>query len=834
MTRSQGWLADRFANIFKAFHLFVYFWHQQLASVAHKLATVSSRPAAGQQDLELEGISDVGWRYDVSASRFREGSDANDRVLNRRNVESFVDKFFVNVVTEPRSEKPVGAVPGALVTVVKDGAIMVSKGYGLSDREKGYKSDPRYTLMPLGSVTKLFTVTAALQLVQSGRLSLDSNVENYLKPGTDGMNVTIECVERERLNECREPVTIRHLLTHTAGFEDQMLGIQTPHPESVSDNLTVHLARFPKRIRSPGKIISYSNHGMALLGHIVSRVSGKPFAQYVSEKILEPLGMLDTTVSPHSSTDSVMKKFNASSTVSEKISSTSRTPHISASYVFKAGTFVPLSPTGYLTIHPAGSLHSTASDMGRFMMANLALGVAPVGDEHLYGTAKKRILEEDISRTMQARQVAHHPEDKSSIAFGFFQTYIGGVRVLHHEGDFWGFSSLVALIPEHGVGLFVAYNSPNVTLRLELLSSFIERFLTSSTEPSDHNHQTSTESTTKQTEESLDDEEQIPDLTITAGEEEASELLLSAVESNVSADNSGGQNVNSTRKFVPWARCDWSLSELEYEGVYQHTRSPYTTFESVLGYLVQLRVRRAYLSEDGTISSLPIPDENHRAPASGCEVLLVSWPWVLGAMDEAFKGIVQKPLVFGQVEEMPGSEQAASKGTRFRIVPDAGGWDHARPILSDAHLTFIDDYLTLEMLHMPCAFEKVPRVQDGERIMSMGVVSLGVLGIHVLMLIFVFVKQIALMAEDSKPSTIERFFGRPFLTTDVLVTSNFVSTTVLLVWRILIAALTVAFFIYYAYISCASALDILSSSFKGIFNSADKFCQYPWKVPSGI
>ncbi len=159
-----------------------------------------------------------------------------------------------------------GHIPGATVSVVKDGRLFFAKGYGDADRQHGKLVSANTTLFRIGSVSKLFTWTAVMQLAEQGKVNLHADVSTYLK--TFHLPATYP-----------QPITLAHLLTHTAGFEDRGTGTfaqTTSDLEPLGQWLAVHI---PARVRPPGELTAYSNYGGALAGYIVEQVSGLPFDQ---------------------------------------------------------------------------------------------------------------------------------------------------------------------------------------------------------------------------------------------------------------------------------------------------------------------------------------------------------------------------------------------------------------------------------------------------------------------------------------------------------------------------------------------------------------------------
>jgi CubicO group peptidase (beta-lactamase class C family) len=175
-------------------------------------------------------------------------------------------------------------IAGAAVSVVKDGKLFLAKGYGYADLKNDIPVDPERTNFRIGSIAKLFTWTAVMQLAEQGKLDLDADINSYLDfriPDT-----------------YPQPITLKDLMTHTAGFED----LYYERLASESNNLLPPrewlVSNMPARVRPPGDIAAYSSYGTALAGYIVARVSGEPYDQYIQEHILNPLGMVHTTAQP--------------------------------------------------------------------------------------------------------------------------------------------------------------------------------------------------------------------------------------------------------------------------------------------------------------------------------------------------------------------------------------------------------------------------------------------------------------------------------------------------------------------------------------------------------
>jgi len=338
-------------------------------------------------------------------------------------LEVFLDEFL-------RDRMETLDVPGLAFALVKDGELFFSKGYGYGDLEKEVAVDPGGTVFRIGSVAKLFTATAAMQLVEDGRIDLHADVNQYLR----GFQIP---------DTYPKPVTMAHLLTHTGGFDEKLLGTFAASPEDLRP-LAPYLAdEMPRRVMGPGEVTSYSNHGMALAGYIVEAVCGKPFEAYVADEIFGPLGM-------------------ARSSFAQPLP-----PSLQADMAQPYPRGLQRGEVMYTPIAPAGMLSTTAHDMARFLIAHLEHG----------GQGDARILEEETVGLMHARQFSNHP-NIPGWAYGFTERTENGVRVLDHGGaDPSGYGSIAVLLPEEDLGFFAVANTVfRDELLLELPSAFLDHY----------------------------------------------------------------------------------------------------------------------------------------------------------------------------------------------------------------------------------------------------------------------------------------------------------------------------------------------------------------------
>ncbi len=347
----------------------------------------------------LNELSDLGESHSVAAAE-----DSNAGLVDPSEIEAFFDHVF-----EEEMEKM--HIPGAVFSLVKNGKILIAKGYGLSSVEQEIPVDPYETTFFVASVSKLFTATAVMQLVEQGRLDLYTDVNDYL---------TVFKID----HNFPQPVTIADLLTHTGGFEERTLILAAfSESEMLSGEEYLTLGKQP-RVLPPRKYISYSNYGYTLLGYIVEEVSGVPFEQYIDRYILKPLNMQSSSFSYP---DSLMSR-------------------LACSYLYTGNSWKPL-PVLYVNVGPAGALISTASDMANFMIMHLQNGV--------FGDAT--ILQEETAIRMHGQLFTQHPE-LPGWCHGFYEGKINGRRLIQHAGDINNYSSLLALIPEENTGLFMSVN----------------------------------------------------------------------------------------------------------------------------------------------------------------------------------------------------------------------------------------------------------------------------------------------------------------------------------------------------------------------------------------
>ncbi|MBS0379658.1 MAG: beta-lactamase family protein [Proteobacteria bacterium] len=194
--------------------------------------------------------------------------------LERADLEAWLDGFMPYALQT-------GDIAGGVVAVVKDGDILFEKGYGYADVEAKRPVDPTTTMFRPGSVSKLLTWTAVMQLVGEGKLDLDKDVNEYL--------------DFKLPSRADGPITLRTIMTHTAGFEEQIKSLISSDPKALIPLPEYAKNYTPIRIYKAGSTPAYSNYATALAGHIIERVSGQSFDDYIDQHVLQPLEMEHST-----------------------------------------------------------------------------------------------------------------------------------------------------------------------------------------------------------------------------------------------------------------------------------------------------------------------------------------------------------------------------------------------------------------------------------------------------------------------------------------------------------------------------------------------------------
>jgi CubicO group peptidase (beta-lactamase class C family) len=325
-------------------------------------------------------------------------------------------------------------VAGATISIYQNGQPLILKGYGYADFKKKTPVDPVATTFRPGSISKLFTYVSMMQLVEQGKLNLDTNVQQYLDfkidPGPSGVGDA--------------PITLRNLATHTAGFEEELHDFGSDKSGKLPLDIRTFLIRNqPHRFAAPGKDLAYSNYGITLIGYIVQRSSGEPFADYVQHHIFTPLGMTHSTF---------------------------QQPLPKGLIATKGYLHTSDEDTGFegVTEVPAGGLSSTAADMASF--GQMLLGKGTYNGIQILQPASVAVL--------LTPQFTPGPS-VMPWDLGFYDDDRNSLRFIGHGGDLLACHSQFWIEPTHGLTFFISYNSQGAVqkARQELFNAFVDRYL---------------------------------------------------------------------------------------------------------------------------------------------------------------------------------------------------------------------------------------------------------------------------------------------------------------------------------------------------------------------
>lgn len=344
-----------------------------------------------------------------------------------RELEAFVDGIWSATGVEH-------GIPSAVVTVVKDGAIFFSKGYGYADLDKKTAASPSTTLYRIGSVTKLFTATAAMQLVEQGKLRLDASVNDLLTEYGAPFRI------QERF---APPIRLVDLQQHTAGLDERGIGMASWSAEACTPLAQVMAKRLPPQTMPPRDTISYSNNGVGLEGYLIELASGESYAEYIAKHVTGPLGMNRTGMDP----------------------SDALKTDLATGYTSALGEPSP-SRYMFLNIPAAGEMFSTAEDMARFMIAHLHRG-------EFNGV---RILSAETADEMHRMHFKQDDRLAGGMAIQFLRTKMNEQTYLWHNGQISGFVSHLFLLPDRDLGVFMACNVEDDLFPSETAKAFMDRY----------------------------------------------------------------------------------------------------------------------------------------------------------------------------------------------------------------------------------------------------------------------------------------------------------------------------------------------------------------------
>lgn len=351
------------------------------------------------------------------------------RAQELSNIAAFCDSVFQTGLDEQ-------LMPGGAVAIVAGDRILFAKGYGYADLKNKRRVDVDSTLFQIGSVGKILTAAAVLQLTEQGKLNLDRDIRTYLNDFT--LDSTF-----------RSTITLRSLLTHSAGFDERVIGYAAKMQEEI-EPLKEHLRnRMPARFQETGVSISYSNYSYGLAGLLVEKASGLSFTDYVRQHILVPVEMKMSTYKLPATADEI--------------------PHFAKGYRKGTAGFVE-QPIFYTHVKPAGGLSSTAMEMAHLMQMLLADGMY----------RDRQILSSASIQLMRERQFSNHPQIPG-YTLGFEEQMIAGEFAVGKGGGTLGFASAMLLFPKPSIGIFVTSNRGSDDFVERFIQAFVQTYFQAST-----------------------------------------------------------------------------------------------------------------------------------------------------------------------------------------------------------------------------------------------------------------------------------------------------------------------------------------------------------------
>ena len=319
-----------------------------------------------------------------------------------------VQTALTRLITDEMSDKGISALS---LAVVDDQRIVWSQGFGWADSETKRPATAG-TVYRVGSVSKLFTDMAVMQLVERGELDLDAPVAKYVP-------------EFQPHNPFHKPITLRMLMSHRAGLvrEPPIGNYFTPDQPSLAD--TVGSLNETELVYAPEAKSKYSNAGIAVVGYVLQRTQNQPFTDYLAQSLLTPLGLENSSFQPQ---PRIVRELSQG-----------------VMWTYSGVTFP--APQFELGIAPAGSMYASVNDLGRFISVLLAGGRGPGG----------QVLKPETIEAMWTPQFAT-PGQQTGFGIGFHVTEFEGQRRVGHDGAVYGFATTLQVLPEAKLGVAAVAN----------------------------------------------------------------------------------------------------------------------------------------------------------------------------------------------------------------------------------------------------------------------------------------------------------------------------------------------------------------------------------------
>jgi len=316
-------------------------------------------------------------------------------------------------------------IPGMVLAIVKDGRTILKKGYGYADMYSGARVNPDQTVFRIGSVSKAVTLLALTRLIDQGLVGYEDDVMDYFP-------------HIKNPNDYTDPLRIKHLLSHTTGLDQVGLGRHTwqldlplSERQKLRPSISSFLEEYAIRRAPAGQLYIYDTYGTTLAGAIIEKVVGLPYKKAMQHLLFEPLGMSSSGV------DLILDNL----------------PHMARGHGFNEGAY-QLVPYELYTTTPASSIDATAADMAKLLEVLTGNGSNSTG----------LLFSEKTMERVLNHGFRPHPEFVGT-SHGLHEGFYYGigdeaykVRSLAHGGDMYGYKAQFRVLPEYGLGVFIASN----------------------------------------------------------------------------------------------------------------------------------------------------------------------------------------------------------------------------------------------------------------------------------------------------------------------------------------------------------------------------------------
>ena len=334
-----------------------------------------------------------------------------------------LERFIEHEITDKE-------LPALSIALVDDQKIVWAKGFGFADPVKKVPATAQTTYR-VGSVSKLFTDIAVMQMVEQQKLDLDAPVTRYLPNFRPG-------------NSFGKSITLRQLMSHRSGLvREPPIGnyFETSEPSLAR---TIASLNQTKLVYAPESRVKYSNAAIAAVGYVLERTQKAPFAKYLKRAVLDPVGLADSSFEP-----------------SPRI-----TKNLAKAYMWTVDGRTFEAPTFELGISPAGSMYTTVEDMGRFMSTMFAGGQGRNG----------RMLRRATLEQMWTPQFAPAGQ-KTGYGIGFGISQLEGRRTIGHGGAIYGFATSLKAMPDDKLGVVVVTTKDSANAVTNRIADFALRAL---------------------------------------------------------------------------------------------------------------------------------------------------------------------------------------------------------------------------------------------------------------------------------------------------------------------------------------------------------------------